>query len=184
MPSLSRLLLHLERFDTYQAEDALTAALQASLGVAELPDLETAGLNAWAAFGARAECEQAWKGLVAFAEERLTNWHSLKINAVESAWAADPTGQDLQGMRRAVLINLRQGINDVPQLLPDAHIVQAMANMNPPHSFAFTQVLNNLRDPDAAPSPLLAGAPPLPPSNQELIRHLQVVGNAFKYLIG
>lgn len=165
MPSLNRLLARLERYDTYPAEDALNLALEEILGAAPpssgdpAKDQELLAAHEAAQVASRAMAEQwkqtpggqeGWRQLVAFAEQRLTHWHSIKYAAVHAAFHADPSGQNSEAMIRAVLIDLRQGIHDQPQLLPDAHFLQALAQGR--HSFSWTQAVKELQQ-DGVPLP-------------------------------
>lgn len=165
MPSLNRLLARLERYDTYPAEDALNLALEEVLGAAPpssgdpVKDREMLAAHQAAQAASRAMAEQwkqspaglaSWQQLVAFTEQRLTHWHSIKYAAVHAAFHADPSGQDREAMMRAVLIDLRQGIHDQPQLLPDAHFLQALARGR--HSFSWAQAVRELQQ-DGVPLP-------------------------------
>lgn len=182
MPSFGQLLTRLERFDTYPAADALSQAMEECFGASpdavdpsaapiSVSPAQQAGTILWEEWKKGSSGSAAWTGLVEWADERLTAWHSLKVNAVESAWQADSTGADVEAIRREILINLRQGITDDPTLLPDAHFLQALAQQN--HSFSFAQALRELRN----------EALDLPQDDRQLMRHCAICANAFKYLI-
>lgn len=181
MPSLTLLLTRLERMDTLPAQTALHHVLDECLaddGAA--PQAANAGLALFNGFFRQGAGQQAYAQMVAFCEERLTNWHSLKVNAVKSAWEAAPDlpadpearKRTAQAMRDRVLINLRQGLTEDPVLLADAHFLQALAQANQP--LAFGQAIKDLR----------AEGLPLPADNEALRGHCLIVLNAFKFLIG
>lgn len=165
---IEKLLAHLERYDTYQAEDALRLAMQATLGSG--PGSEAAQAI-WANWVETPNGEKGWDALVDMAEARLNYWHSIKYNALETAWNFDPSGQDVPGMIKAVLIALRQGINDHPNLLADAHFMQALAKAG--HNFSFTQALKELRMKDLQ----------LPGDDKALLKHCLVCAKSFEILI-
>lgn len=187
MPSFARLLARLERYDTYPAADALSASLEDVLASpppthedpaknAEVQAAhhaaQQAGLVLWDSWRSSPKGHAAWNELVGWAEDRLSAWHSLKVNAVQSAFAADPTGADLEAMRRQALINLRQGLIDHPDLVADGHFIQALARGN--HRFAWTQAVKELREDGL----------PLPADPEQLRRFCLIAANAFRYLIG
>lgn len=172
MPALTRLLMRLERLDRYPAEDALIKALDDCLGDPQAPQGATnAGLVIFDQWRNSQQGGHAWEALVRWADERLTNWHSLKVNALDSAFRADPTLQDHQGMVRQILTNLRQGINDDPSLLADAHFLQALARAG--HPLAFTVAVEDLRSENVQ----------LPGDRNQLQQLCRIVFHAFKYLI-
>lgn len=164
---MEQLLAQIERYDTYPAEDALRGALAACFGEGSGADAASVLWHEWVA----GEGAAGWEMWVKWTETRLNSWHSLKINALETAWHTDGQAQDLQTMLKAVLVSLRQGIHDHPQLLPDAHFLQALAQAK--HSFSFTQALRELR----------SSGLDLPPDDRQLMRHCAVCANAFKFLI-
>lgn len=168
---MHQLLARLERYDTFPAADALQAALDGLAGVDADDPAAGAARLLWEAFVSSPSGHDAHQALVAWADERLTAWHSLKVNAVEAAWNADRTAQDLKGMQHAVLVSLRQGLHDHPELLADAQLLQALARAK--HGFTFTQALRDLRGEGLD----------LPASDAELKRHCALCANAFKWLL-
>jgi hypothetical protein len=171
MPSFSKLLARLEKYDTLPGEAALSRALEDCLADPEMSEEATgAGIVLWNNWK-QEEGSAHWEALVRWAEQRLDAWHSLKANAVAAAWEADPSGEDVEKIRNAVLISLRQGINDDLTLLADAHFFQGLAKQR--HSFAFTQAIRELRHEGV----------PLPEQDSQLIKHLSICVNAFMYLI-
>jgi hypothetical protein len=164
---VEKLLATLERYDTYPAEDALRAAFADLFSGGPGADAAQVVWNEWITH----DGSGAWDLWVEWAEQRLNAWHSLKVNALETAWQFDPTGADIQGMLKAVLVNLRQGVHDHPELLPDAHFMQALAQDK--HSFSFTQVIRELRSSDIG----------IPAEDAEIRRHCLVCANAFKFFV-
>lgn len=186
MPSCARLLAALERYDTLPAADALSAALDAVLGAGppEHPDparnqqlqqahadASQAGLVMWDMLRRSPQGQEAMATMAAWAEERLSAWHSLKVNAIRSAFEADPTGTDLEGMRRNALINLRQGLTDHPDLVPDAHLLQALARGG--HNFTWSQAVRELQQEQIG----------LPADNELLKKLCMLSANCFRYLV-
>ena len=171
MPALTSLLIALERYDTLTAEDALRSALAQVMEDGDAPEqLRTAGLHLFQTLIRDEKGEQAWQLLVSWSEERLNNWHSLKLNALEAAWKTDPEARDLERMRAEVLRSLRQGVHDNPELLADAHVMQALARGG--HALSFNQAIRELRQ-EGMPLPDDAG----------MRTHCALVANAFSYLI-
>lgn len=151
MPVIIDLMRRLESYDTYAAEDALQAALL------ELDDQSQnwhAGALAEMWQQLRGEWQsntsgQGWSIWVAWADTRLTHWHSFKTNALISAFRHDPgvsqAAQDpdeahrerCDGLVRSVLFDLRQGLVDHPELVNDASVLQALALDG--HAFSWRQ---------------------------------------------
>jgi len=186
MPSFTRLLARLERYDTLPAEDALTAALEDVMGapppttgdpardqtlLAAHQAASQAGVALWDQWRQAPEGAAAWQGLVAWAEDRLSSWHSIKVNAVRSAWEADPTAQDLEAMRLRVLINLRQGLSEHPDMVADGHFLQALANGG--HQFTWTQAVRELQSDGVQ----------LPADMALLQRYCALATNALRFLV-
>ena len=186
MPSFTRLLARLERYDTYPAADALSAAYEDVLAAAppvtgdpakdrEIEEAHAAAAQAgtviWDQWRSTQAGNEAWLAQIAWAEERLSNWHSFKVNALQSAWQTDPTGTDLEAMRRTALINLRQGVHDHPDMLADGHFIQALARGG--HRFSWTHAVHDLR----------SGGVPLP-EDALIGPFCLLAANAFRWLIG
>lgn len=161
---METLLARLEQYDTYEAAHALRAAMSFDAGDEQLTQ------SSWRLLEEVLD-DATFERMVAWAEERLNNWHSLKVNALDACWAADPTGENVQEMHKQALISLRQGLHDYPGLLPDAHFLQALARRS--HPFSFAQAVKDLR----------AERTDLPEDARALRRHCQVCASAFKYLL-
>lgn len=169
---MHQLLARLEHYDSFPAADALRAALADVAASQSSSDaVETAARLLWEGWQSTDEGARAWQALVAWADDRLAAWHSLKVNAVDAAWREDPSGDDLRAMQRAVIVSLRQGLADHPELVPDAQLMQALAHAG--HPFAFTQALRELR----------AEGLNLPDADIALKRHCALCANAFKWLL-
>ncbi len=203
MPSMLTFLSLLEAQDTATAHDACVAALDglspagpALIDLAQVPAERHAAAqarNAQAQAGfaqarnaarvmagqwrAAPEGQAAWAALVAWADERLNAWHSLKINGVESALRADPSGAQLQRMRDQAIIDLRAGVSADPGLLADAHLLQGFALQR--HEFSFRQVIKDLR----ADGSLAAEGVTVPAADEQLKPHCLMCVDAFRYLI-
>lgn len=139
MALMADLLALLERQDTFPAADALDKVM-----VSEPPEGWSEGSLAaiWLSV------DQEARGLlVSWAESRLDHWHSLKANAVCSAWENDPGSEVEHGQRcntiiQAVAMDLRTGLERHPELVWDAKCLQHLAASG--HSFAWSQVYKEL----------------------------------------
>lgn len=181
-PLLIDLLRRLEKYDTYPAEDALQAVF-----------LEKTEADHWhpGALGSLWQSLQGgiggpgWEAWVGWVDQRLTNWHSFKTNALISAWkhdtgasieAGDPEAahrQRCEELVRAVVFDLRQGIADHPQLVDDAAVLQALALDD--HAFIWRQAHQELLEDEPAFQ--------LQPGDPDLMLYCWAGGRAFRYLL-
>ena len=187
------LLKSLERYDTYTAGDALQAAML------ELEDDSNWHQGALASIwrGLMGEWQEqtddkAWQVMIAWAEQRLTAWHSFKTNALLSAWRHDPGAkpfpegtpvddpqvmdahrQRCEDIVRLVVFDLRQGIVDHPELVDDAATLQAMALDG--HAFIWRQAHKELIQDQADFN--------LEPGDPDLALYCWAGSKAFNYLI-
>jgi hypothetical protein len=166
----NHLCIRLEKLDNLPASDALLTVLSG----AEKP--EEVGIGERAIFEPLLKSD-TWQELVTWTQERLTAWHSLKVNALEAAWKAEPSAQtdssiqnSFEKMRTAVLDSLRKGIQENSTLLPDAWFLQTIAQANKP--LVFDQATRHLRQEGLEL-----------PSDTELIWHLRICLDSFRYLL-
>jgi hypothetical protein len=170
MALLNDLLMSLERQDTYPAADALERVM---LGGEQLwPEGSMAAL--WQTLPAPAQSQ-----LAAWAESRLDHWHSLKVNALCSAWENDPgdqieNAQRCDAMLRPMLLDLRSGLASHPELVADAVALQHMAETN--HGFSWSQAYREILDEQAGFE--------LAPDSPDFVLYCQLSAYAFRWLTG
>jgi hypothetical protein len=169
MALLGDLMLALERYDTYPAEDALAAVMTASAEPAWSPGLMGA---MWHEMSAAAKAD-----LTAWAAARLERWHALKANALSSAWENDPGPETEHAARcdaimRAILIDLKSGLAQHPEIRPDALALQEMSQAG--HAFAWSQAYRDLKA-DNQDFDLAVDSP-------DLLLYCQLSTHAFRWL--
>lgn len=163
------LLMALERQDTFPAADAVERVMNDNP-----PEgwSEQALSVIWQGFDADAQ-------LNGWADMRLDHWHALKSNALRSAWENDPGAQvehksRCDTMLRAILLDLRAGLERHPELLSDALALQSMALAG--HAFSWSQAYRELKE--EQPGFDLEGNSP------DLILYCQLGTYAFRWLTG
>lgn len=170
MALLPNLLEALERQDTLPPDDAL-----ARIFVADSESWDEASLSLlWQ--GLNPETQQ---GLSAWASDRLDHWHALKSNALRSAWENDPGPQvehrsRCDTMLRAMLLDLRAGLQRHPEITADALALQRMAESG--HAFSWSQAYRELREDNPAFD--------LDTQSPDLILYCQLGTYAFRWLLG
>jgi len=167
---MADLLLQLERHDTFPGSDAIERIF-----VVDPPEgfLEGSLAAIWQTLGAETQ-----QGLASWAAMRLDHWHSLKTNALCSAWDNDPGAETEHKQRcdailRAMLIDLKAGLQRHPELIPDALSLQEMAVAG--HAFCWSQVYKELSEerPDFD----------LQPTNPDFVLYCQLCSHAFRGLL-
>jgi len=188
-PALVELLRRLERYDTYPAGEALQAAF-----------LENDEESAWHPGALATLWKQmivglqtgdpgsGWEAMTRWTDQRLTNWHSFKTNALLSAWKHDPGAPNLpagspeaeqahrercEEIVRAVVFDLRQGIAEHPELVDDAAVLQALATEG--HAFIWRQAHKELLEDEEQFN--------LQPGDPDLMLYCWAGGRAFRYLL-
>lgn len=168
MALLLSLLTALERQDTLPAQDAIERVFTDG---ASWPPEQVSAL--WQTLPPTAQA-----GLVEWTSQRLDHWHSLKVNALLASWRHDPGAevehrQRCENMLRAVLLDLRSGLQRHPELLPDAVVLQQLASSG--HAFAWRQAYNELSNDQEGFD--------LEPTNPDLVLYCQLSTYAFGQLI-
>jgi hypothetical protein len=181
MRVLEEILTLLEGHDTLAGEDTVDLIFNSDLsdkeGQPEPSDVQLAALHLWQSFGGE-EGEGLRTLLGLFLEARLWAWHNLKANALRSAWDAYPQPlsdeavmQHAEAIRKKVVVDLRAGIGQHPEMLADAHFVQALARKR--HKISYGQTIVELR----------SSGLPIPADPGLLKWHLRICDNALMYLV-
>lgn len=170
MALMADLLAQLERNDTLPGADAIERVM---IDGAPAGWSEGSLTQVWHSMD-----QLSRDALASWASARLDHWHSLKTNALFSAWESDP-GPEVEhrdrcdAILRTMLMDLRAGLGRHPELLPDAVALQQLAEAG--HAFSWSQAYKELCEEQAGFS--------LEPSHPDFVLYCQLSSYAFRWLL-